>query len=112
MSKLGHYVNRRTVQAAVLPGLAYFFRRANAHPKGPSAIEHVGRNRDGEGEPDALSRENRGREYALEYFRHLVNVPELGSFCERHQSRGQTSVAIPFNTLKLDAMPTRFTTAS
>src|SRR5437016_2047736 len=34
-------------------------------------LEHIGRNRDGEGEPDALSRENRGREYALEYFRHL-----------------------------------------
>src|SRR6266566_1808681 len=37
-----------------------------------SQLEHIGRNRDGVGEPDALSRENRGREYALEYFRHLV----------------------------------------
>src|SRR5436309_1601862 len=40
-----------------------------------SQLEHIGRNRDGEGQPYALSRENRGREDALKYFRHLVNVP-------------------------------------
>src|SRR5213593_4447925 len=35
-------------------------------------LENVGRYRDGEGQPYALSCENRTREYALEYFRHLV----------------------------------------
>src|SRR5438876_180488 len=48
-------------------------------------LEHIGRNRDGEGEPDALWRENWGRKYVLEYFRRLANVSEVGSFCERHQ---------------------------
>src|SRR5881396_3059223 len=48
-------------------------------------LEHISRNRHGKGKPDALSCQNRGREYALEYFRHLVNVSEVASFGERHQ---------------------------
>jgi|SRR2546425_7901942 len=43
-----------------------------------SQLEHVGRNRDGEREPDALSRENRERKYVLEYFRHFANEYTVG----------------------------------